>query len=309
MPHDRTLRFDTTPGRGPLHLICLPGLVPDGPETYLRQLHLFRAHGTVAVATYPYQRFDLDGVLASIAARIRQAHASGAQPVLVGVSVGGGLCLELLRRTREAGQALPLHGLLLISPLTCNADLSPLLRRLLSPIEAAATSTARTLAIERGRAFFRQLALRSAGSLAVPAGWMALFRSLLPGARAEAEILARVERTLASLPVEGAFERVLALRQLRGVHEAGKLCQAPALVLWGSRERHTLDMDGPGTRLLCRPDLAERVLPDAEVQWVYGNDGGEVPHASLIKHAHAFNPHLKRFLTRLARRSATVAVA
>lgn len=309
MPHDRTLRFDTTPGRGPLQLICLPGLVPDGPETFLRQLHLFRAHGTVAIATYPYQGFDLDAVLASTAERVRQAHADGAQPVLVGVSVGGGLCLELLRRCRDAGAPLPLHGLLLLSPLTCNEDLSPLLRRLLSPIEGAVSSVARNLAVERGRSFFRQLAMRSAGSATVPVGWSAMFRALLPGARAEAEILARVERTLSNLPVEGAVERVLALRHLRGVHGAGKLCQAPALVLWGSRERHTLDMDGPGTRLLCRPDLAEQVLPDAEVQWVYGNDGGEVPHASLIKHAHAFNPHLKRFLTRLVRRGASVVAA
>jgi hypothetical protein len=74
------------------------------------------------------------------------------------------------------------------------------------------------------------------------------------------------------------------------------------MILWGSKERHTLDMDGPCCGRLCRPDLATRVFPAAEVQWVYGLDGTSVPHASTLRHAVAFNRHINRFLARLPRR-------
>ena len=133
-------------------------------------------------------------------------------------------------------------------------------------------------------------------ALLTPQGWLQL---------REQRIRDRIERTLDGIPTGGAIERVHALLHLVGVHQQrGPLCSAPTLIAWGSRERHTLRMDGPGTSLLCRPDFAQKVFPDAEIQWVYDRDGGEVPHASLLKHAHAFNPLLKRFLKRLSRASA-----
>jgi pimeloyl-ACP methyl ester carboxylesterase len=312
MAPEADLHCDTAHGRGPLHVVCLPGLVPDGPETFARQEALLRSVGGRTVVTYPYRRFDLDRVLHSVEHRIRAAHDRGHLPVLLGVSVGGGLCLELVRRTRDAGRPLPLHGLILASPLTSTNDLAPLLRRILDPIERATDEAGRAAAVERGRAFFRTLATRAAGVPAEAAqGLPALFKSWLPGARWERRLLERIERTLSSLPAAGAIERVLALKQLAGVTRGKQqpLTTAPTLLLWGSRERHTLDMDGPGTGVLCRPDLACQVLPGCEVHWVYQADGGDVPHASLIKHAAAFNPHLKRFLHRLMRRRSTAAAA
>jgi hypothetical protein len=98
---------------------------------------------------------------------------------------------------------------------------------------------------------------------------------------------------------------VQALRQLGGLDQDARatkpLTEVPTLILWGSKERHTLTMDGPGTRILSRPDLASRHFPDVEVQWVYTHDGEEVPHASLLKHAPDFNRHLRHFLKRRAR--------
>jgi len=60
-------------------------------------------------------------------------------------------------------------------------------------------------------------------------------------------------------------------------------------------------MDGPGTGILCRPDLASRCFPDVEVHWLYAHDGEEVPHASLLKHYAPFNHHLLVFLRRCAK--------
>lgn len=302
----------TIPGRGPFHLLCVPGLVPDGPETFLRQMPLLRSFGTVSLVTYPYERFELDQVLAALQAHITSARAAGRQVVLMGVSVGGGICLELLRRARDAGSPIELAAFILVSPFTCTRDLAPLLARLVTGIEQEADRGADgqpEQALERGRAFFRQLASRSAGDKPkAVSGWRSFFNLLTPQGLAElgeARIRARIELTLANISAQGGIDRVLALRQMSGLEQNPRavrpLTQAPTLILWGSKERHTLSMEGPGTGILCRPDLASRHFPDVEVQWVYAHDGEEIPHASLLKHYSAFNRHLRHFLKRRAR--------
>lgn len=294
--------FRTEPGRGPHHAFLMPGLVPDGPETFLRQHALFRAFGDVTTITYPYAAFDLDRIIERMEARVRSAAARGEKPVLVGVSVGGGIVLELLRRTQ--GDPLPLAGLILVSPLTCADDLAPMLRRYLEPILAPAAGSTSAEALEKARGFFRTLASRSMGeplrspwkALLTPQGWIQL---------RDQRVRERIEATLAGIPTAGGLDRVQAIVRLSGIHQVrGALTTAQTLIAWGSRERHTLRMDGPGTGLLCRPDLAFRLLPEAEIQWIYDLNGGDVPHASLLKHAHAFNPTIKRFLKRLARGAA-----
>jgi pimeloyl-ACP methyl ester carboxylesterase len=296
--------FSTIGGRGEHHAFLLPGLVPDGRETFLRQQSLFRAFGEVTTVTWPYDSFDLDRVIERIAARIRAAAAAGQRPLLVGVSVGGGIALELLQRTRS--QALPLAGVILVSPLTCADDLAPLLQRYLDPILNPPAGVSQTEALEKARTFFRTLAARSMGEplqspwkalLTPPMGWIQLH---------EQRIRDRIEATLMGIPAAGGLDRVNAILRLTGIHQSkGHLTMAPVLITWGSRERHTLRMDGPGTGLLCRPDLAYRIFPDAEIQWVYDAAGGEVPHASLLKHAHAFNPLIKRFLKRITKSAAS----
>lgn len=302
--------FSTTPGPGPLHMLLLPGLVPDGPETFLRQRALLLRRGSITVATWPYAGFDLDAVLAAIEVRLRAIAAAGGQAVLVGVSVGGGIALELLRRCRERGEGPALAGVVLVSPLTCTRDLASTLRRLLEPIVAAAghDQMGAEAHLERGRLFFKSLAARSVPGTP-PAGLARLFSLLTPSGLAawqEHRIRTRIERTLDAIPAAGAVERVASLLRLPGIDAGDRarrpLAEVPTLILWGSKERHTLDMDGPGTRLLCRPDLAVRHFPDLEVHWLYGQDGEEVPHASLLKHHRAFNPHLVRFIGRLAAR-------
>ena len=292
--------FSTVRGLGPHHLFLLPGLVPDGRETFLRQQSLFRSFGTVTTVNYPYDAFDLDRLLQVMAGRIRSAAARGERPVIVGVSVGGGVALELLRRTQQ--EELPLAGIMLVSPLTCADDLAPLLRRFVDPILNPVAGSDPAEALEKGRAFFRSLASRSMGEplrspwkalLTPPHGWIQL---------RDQAIRTRIERTLDGIPAAGGMERVMAIGRFVGVHEVrGRLHSAPTLLLWGSRERPTLRMDGPGTGLLCRPDMASRLFPDAEIQWVYDREGGDVPHGSLLKHAAAFNVHFKRHLKRIAK--------
>ena len=296
--------FLTAVGRGSHHFFLMPGLVPDGPETFLRQQALFRAFGDTTTLTYPYDAFCLDRVIERVGSRIRAAAARGERPVLVGVSVGGGIVLELLRRTQA--EPLPLAGLILVSPLTCAGDLAPMLKRFIDPILNPAPGTTQIEALEKGRAFFRTLASRSMGER-LTSPWKALFTPPMGWVQLrEHAIRVRIERTLDGIPANGGLDRVHAIQSFVGVHQVrGVLCAAPTLIVWGSRERHTLRMDGPGTSLLCRPDMAYRLFPDAEIHWVYEPDGEEVPHASLLKHAHAFNPHFKRFCKRIAKSADT----
>lgn len=313
MPTSTAPQLDRHSGRRTFRFICLPGLVPDGPETYARQLKLLRAHGSVVVVTYPYEVFDLDAVIAAVQDEIATAHAAGIAPVLVGLSVGGGIALELLRRAADAGRPLPIRGLVLVSPMTCVADLSSMLSRLIQPIvaESAREGGRPQDALERGRQLFKTLVTRATDHAAPQdlVRWLGPLGVLTPQGFAawhERRLAARIQRTLERIPADGAVARVLALTLLRGVAgRRGPLSEVPTLIMWGSKERQTLDMDGPGTGRLCRPDLACKVFPDVEVQWIYDRDGGEVPHASLLKHARAFNPVLARWLRRQAQREGT----
>ena len=147
------------------------------------------------------------------------------------------------------------------------------------------------------------LASKSARAPSQVPGWAKILMTFTPQGLEEmrdAPVRARIEKTLEAVPAEGAIARCLALKAMRGLDPSvGALSQAPTLILWGSRERHTLDVDGPGTRILCRPDLAEKFFPEVQVQWVYGRKGESVPHASLLKHDKAFAPLLKQFLARI----------
>jgi pimeloyl-ACP methyl ester carboxylesterase len=294
--------FETGLGKELQHFFLVPGLVPDARETFLRQRHLFLAYGSVTSVTYPNHDFNLAAIREGLRQRILSAARAGQKPVLVGVSVGGGIILDLLRHCRELGEPLPLGGLILVSPFTCTNDLAPLLRRLVDPILGEEPSDALE-ALEKGRSFFRMLASRSLiPSEAV--GWRKSLALLTPsGLRAwqERAILRRIDSTLTNISPEGALARVCSLRELRGISDQRRsvICDAPTLILWGSKERQTLSMEGPGTGILCRPDLAYRLFPSLQIQWVYDAQGTEVPHGSLLKHAHAFNPYLKTFLRRL----------
>lgn len=290
-------------GIGNLHSLLVPGLVPDGLETFLRVRKHFQAKGDVSVATYPHAVFDIEALFELFDRFLSECRRQKRRPVLVGVSVGGGFLLEYLRRCVHEGRETDIAGLVLVSPLSCTQDLAPILRRLWIPIVADEPTAVQ--ALEKGRSFFRQLASKSARKAEVPSGWKGLFAAFTPqgiGEIIDASLRKRIEKTLGSIPAEGAIARCRSLKLLNGLEKSGPatlLCAKPTLILWGSKERHTLDVDGPGVGVLCRPDLAERHFPDCQIQWVYTKDGEPVPHASLLKHDKAYARPIKEFLARL----------
>lgn len=290
-------------GIGPFHSLLVPGLVPDGLETFHRVRKHFQTKGEVSILTYPYEGFTLEGLFAKIEQFLSDCSRRKRRPVLVGVSVGGGFVLEFLRRQKLAGLEPDIAGLILVSPMVSAQDLAPILRRLWLPIVSEEASA--TQALEKGRSFFRQLASKSAPRTAIPAGWKGLFAAFTPQGLndiLEAPLRARIEKTLHAIPAEGAIVRCRLLKELTGLEKGGPaaiLTRKPTLILWGSKERHTLDVDGPGVGVLCRPDLAEKHFPECQVHWIYSRDGEAVPHASLLKHDKAFGRPLKEFLARI----------
>lgn len=291
-------------GIGALHSLLIPGLVPDGLETFHRVRKHFQAKGEVSVLTYPYQGFTLEVLFEGIDRFLEDCRRRKRRAVLVGVSVGGGFVLEYLRRQKLAGIEPDIAGLVLVSPLVSAQDLAPILRRLWLPIVADEPTADQ--ALEKGRSFFRQLASKSAAVRAnVPQGWKGFFAAFTPQGLndlLEAPLRRRIERTLHAIPAQGAILRCRLLKELTGLEKGGAaavLTRKPTLILWGSKERHTLDVDGPGVGVLCRPDLAEKHFPQCQVQWIYSADGEAVPHASLLKHDKAFGRPLKDFLARL----------
>ena len=291
-------------GIGPFHSLLIPGLVPDGLETFHRVRKHFQAKGEVSVLTYPYEGFTLDILFDRIEQFLSDCSKRKKRPLLVGVSVGGGFVLEFLRRQKLAGKEPDLAGLVLVSPMVSAQDLAPILRRLWLPIVADEPTADQ--ALEKGRSFFRQLASKSAtAKSAVPPGWKGFFAAFTPQGvndLLEAPLRRRIEKTLHAIPAQGAILRCRLLKELTGLEKGGPsavLTRKPTLILWGSKERHTLDIDGPGVGVLCRPDLAEKHFPECQVQWIYSGDGEAVPHASLLKHDKAFGRPIKEFLARL----------
>lgn len=296
--------IERSKGIGPCHFLLVPGLVPDGPETFLRQKTLFLARGDASTVTWPYGHFDLEAVVDGIGAFVARSIAERRKPVLVGVSVGGGIVLEYLRRCREAGEPAPTAANILVSPLASVDDLSPILKRLWNPIVSESGEPDK--ALEKGRSFFRQLAAKAGAKRGKGNTFANLLTMFTPGGLedlADESIRKRVERTLSRIPQEGAIARCKGLRHLKGPEEGARvrdgLSAAPTLILWGSKERHTIDMEGPGSGTLCRPDLAEKHFKAAEIHWIYTKKGEPVPHASLLKHHKAYAKPLAKFLKRI----------
>jgi pimeloyl-ACP methyl ester carboxylesterase len=304
-------RFTDIAGRGPFHFICIPGLVPDGPETFLRQMSLFRRYGSLSLVTYEYDAFSLNHVIDGLSDKIREMQELGRRVIVVAVSVGGGICLELLRRKCELADSLA--GLILMSPCASRDDLSPMLGKIITGIEQDVQRKDEQLtsaSLERGRAFFRSLAARSftKETRDIIGRWRSLLHMLTPQGLLELQerpIRNRIEKTLASIPTHGAIQRVLSITEFHGLEKDPRavrpLSQAPTLILWGSRERHTLDMTSFANHTLSCPDLAARYFPQVEIQWLYTATGEDVPHASLLKHSKVFNAHLRRYLRILQR--------
>lgn len=293
-------------GMGRVPTIVLGGMVPDASEqVFLLRRFLLRSGDTYYVS-YPPGGFSLDLLCAQLTDLVMELAAVGQAPVVFAVSFGAGVIVEWLRRLRLAGTELMLAGVVLVSPVTCIADLivpgaakpSTLIGRALKPF-LDSTSSPTEATVEKSRAvFLRMFEAGAQNRLAL--------RSLMSPQEIQ-RLRSAVMATIRGLTVDGARQRVLALSRMISPTEYFSpnllpLTEAPTLVLFAEREDAVLDARAPVLFALERAPRA--YFPQCTVQRVFARPGqAAVQHASLIFHVFKFLPPLQAFYQHVRRTS------
>lgn len=275
---------------GPLPTIVVGGFVPDATEAFYLLRGLLLRHGSVYYFNYSRRGFSTDLFLAQLEDLIEEIAArEGQRPALIAVSFGAGVVLEMLRRAAARGEALPLAGLTLVSPVACSADLidlsapkpTTLLGRVLLPY-LRGPGVPDGAIVEKSRSVFLRMFESGAQN-------QSALRFLLT--RAEMKRLRdAVVGTINAIDDAGAFERVRALTEFPAPGEPRVLFAGPALVLYAEKESAVLQENAPTWR-----EFSERTsawLPRGRCAVVTNHAENPVQHASLIFHSRNFEPHL-----------------
>lgn len=272
--------------------IVLAGFVPDATEQMLLLRHELLRHGCVYYVHYSRLGFStellcaqLDDLVAELASR------HGQRPYFVTVSFGCGLLVEWLRRRDRTPD---LAGVMLISPVTCAADLidpaarkpDTLVGRALQPFLAAEGAIAPE-ALQKSRTVFNRMFDAGAQNRE------ALDALFSPSALAA--LRRRVADAIGGIDPTGALERVRSLTFMPGLgamaQEGLALTEAPALMLFAEKESSVLTATSP-TRLALERHLPA-LFPRGRLLEVRNPTGDPVQHASLIFHAANFRPFLQ----------------
>jgi pimeloyl-ACP methyl ester carboxylesterase len=302
-PVGATIFRETGSGRVPT--IVLGGMVPNAPEqVFLLRQFLLRS-GDIYYVSYPHDGFPLELLCAQLSDLVAELVAAGKPPIIFAVSFGAGLALEWLRRSRAQGIEPLLAGLVLVSPVTCIADLiapdavkpTTLMGRALKPFLNKSSTTLNEATVEKSRAIFLRMFEAGAQNKAA-------LRALMTPAEAERlreAVISTIRRTTA----DGACQRVLALNAMLSPTDYFSpsllpLTTAPTLILFAEREDSVLDERAPALFAFERAPRA--YFPDGAVQRVVARPGkAPVQHASLIFHAFEFLPPLQAFYHRIRR--------
>ena len=278
---------------GPLPTIVIGGFVPDAADAfYLLRAHLM-PHGSVYYFNYPPCGFSTDLFLAQLEDLIAEVTEKGGhRPVLVAVSFGAGLALELLRRTSAARQEPPLAGVVLVSPVACAADLldpaelkpSTLLGRVIRPYLDNNAQADNSLVTKARSIFLKMFESGTQNKSALRfllshEETLRLRKSVLDGINA-------IDGT-------GAGERVRALCTMPPLVGPRPLFRCPTLILYTEKENSVLVENSP-TRRELHEHLAAW-FPRGRFVTVTNTPDNPVQHASLIFHCQNFQPHFVAF--------------
>ena len=282
--------------------IVLGGFVPDATEQVFLLRGFLLRRGSVYYFNYPRGGFSLDLLCAQLDDLVGELNAHhGQRPVIFGVSFGAGVALEWLRRSRVAGRAPGLAGIVLVSPVACAADIvtpgeakaSTLLGRALKPYLDSGAHVEEAV-IEKSRAIFAKMFEAGAQNRAA-------LRALMTAEELH-RLRAAVLGAIRHIDAAGACERVQAMSlmpPLTAWAAPGQLpltC-APAAVLYAEKESAVLAERSP-TRAVFETALPA-FFPRGELAVVRARAGAPVQHASLIFHYFQFRHHVAAFYRRL----------
>ncbi len=288
--------------------VVLGGFVPDATEALHCQRRLLRRFGDVYYVNYPREGFDRDALHAQLADLLADLGARGESAVLFGISFGCGLLGDFLAAER-LGAAEHVAGVLWVSPVLSLEDLTgpdratrrdcSLVGRVCLPMLDVEPGRDADASVRNGRRFFGRLF--TAGSQNRRA--MRRLRW-----RRQGEFLkARILETVQEISTEGARQRLALLRRacpLAAGEWPQPLSARPTLAIFAEQEDAVLSAAAPVRRLLAVEAAPTGALPRAEVAVARSAEPGDaVQHASLIFHAHAYNPAIERFYAALGSRA------
>ena len=285
------------PGRLPT--IVVGGFVPDATEALYLQRGMLLRQGSVYYLNYPTDGFLLELLFAQLDDLIEElAFDRGCMPVMIGVSFGCGVLLEWMRHLRRGDTPCRVRGVVLVSPVTCPADIvepgalkpATLLGRALCPFMEDQGRRADGRHVEKCRSLL--LRMFESGSLNRRAIRMVMTPAELLHVRH------RVMTTLRAITLRGAVERVAALTAMEApvgyyTQLLAPLCEAPVLVLFAEKETSVLTESAPTLAVLGVHPQA--LFPTVQVRTVINRRGAPVQHASMLFHCFNFASHLSTF--------------
>jgi hypothetical protein len=287
------------PGRGALATVVLGGFVPDSTEAVHCQRRLLRRFGPTYYLNYDRAGFDGETLQAQLRDLLEDLARRGERPVLLGVSFGCALIIELLARLARDGGEDAVAGAVLVSPVLSLEDLTgdggaTLVGRIAAPAAAARSPAELAAALRNARRCFgRMFAAGGRNRQAMAAlAW-----------RGQGEFLRRrITATLAGISDRGGVERLAHLPALCPLGRragATPLTRRPVVVVYAEDETAVVAAGAPGRRALETD--SERHFPAASTIVASAGGGPPVQHASLIFHHSVYNRILAGFYRRLGR--------
>lgn len=291
-------------GSGRLPTIVLGGLVPDSSEQVFLLRRWLLKFGDLYYLNYPRTGFSLEAIQSQLTELVDELAAVGQTPVVFGVSFGAGILIDWLRRARERGASPQLGGVVLVSPVTCVADLiapgsvkpATLLGRALKPF-LDPTRNVSEEAVEKSRTLFLRMFEAGAQNKAA-------LRSVMTANEAH-RLRVSVMDTIRGVSWKGGCERVQALAAMPAPTDYFSpallpLTKAPVLVLFAEREEGVLDAQAPVVFAFERAHRA--YFSDSTLRRVKARPGEPpVQHASLVFHVFEFLAPLQAFYQQLRR--------
>jgi len=289
MSKNDALLLNRIKGFGATPTLCLPGFVPKSGAAFHNQIDLFKEFGDVWLVDYPNHGFNLKQVLTHLSETICLISRESGPPVIVSVSFGSALVMQLLQRK----PLLPLEGCVFVSPMASLKDI---------------------FLEERDATFFGKVAgsVVSADKCKQPAGEL---QKCIEGRVAKARkvfrrlLLAGYSRTAPDVP-QPVVEQILrdlllvedaaVLERLKAIAEIPDLCgrttltTAPTLILWAEEEHEVIRKESCNFKLLCRQP--GKLFPEGRsIKLSSGNPESRLKHASLLAHSNHYNREIEQF--------------
>ena len=118
--------------------------------------------------------------------------------------------------------------------------------------------------------------------------------------RRHLSIRKKIMEVVARTPVNGGYQRVLALKEFHPLSGELPIFAGPALVLLAEMEEEVLVPSSPTLTALKNLGIRTALFPRGSVKTVSSRSTGDsVVHASLIFHHHCYNPLIEAWYDRL----------